>query len=123
MGERAALAARRVAYGETRVAAVGPVFRAAQPEGAALRVAFDYVGGGLETRDRRPPVGLQVAGEDRRFVPAEARLDGATLLVSARDVPAPAAVRYLWDAPAGRTPNLVNREGLPASPFRSDAWE
>jgi sialate O-acetylesterase len=62
-----------------------------------------------------------VAGADRKFVPAQARVEGDTLVVSAPDVPAPRAVRYAWsDNPAGC--NLYNADGLPASPFRTDAW-
>jgi sialate O-acetylesterase len=57
---------------------------------------------------------------DRRFVPASARIEGATVIVSAPEVPAPVAVRYAWtDAPEA---GLFNAAGLPAAPFRSDDW-
>ena len=76
--------------------------------------------GGLKTSDGAPPAGFFVAGEDRKFHPAEARIEGETVAVWSRDVPRPAAVRYAWaDNPAG---NLYNGAGLPASPFRTDDW-
>jgi sialate O-acetylesterase len=62
-----------------------------------------------------------VAGKDGKFVPANARIDQGTLIVSSPDVPNPAAVRYAWDNyPEGS--NLYNGEGLPAAPFRTDRW-
>ena len=64
--------------------------------------------------------GFVIAGEDRKFVFAEARIDGDTIIVSSPQVPKPVAVRYGWaDLPQV---NLFNGEGLPASPFRTDDW-
>ncbi len=112
--------ARRVlaaSYGRG-VEAAGPTFRRMAREGAALRVAFD--GGPLATSDGAPPRGFAIAGEDRRWRWAEARIDGDSVVVSAAEVPAPVAVRYAW---ADNPPNtLRNRAGLPAAPFRTDDW-
>lgn len=120
VGRRLALQARRHAYGE-RVEADGPVFAAARPEGAALRVTFARPPAlRLEPAGADGRVAFEVAGEDRVFVPAEAVLDGRTLLVSAPGVPRPVAVRYAWrNSPAAR---LFSASGLPAAPFRSDRW-
>jgi sialate O-acetylesterase len=83
-------------------------------------LSFDWVGRGLATRDGKPLSWFEIAGEDRKFVPAEATIDGATVIVSSEKVKAPTAVRFGWSQVA--QPNLVNKEGLPASPFRTDGW-
>ena len=119
MGKRLALAARALAHGEDLVYS-GPIFRRVTTEGTGLRVWFDHVGGGLESRGGAL-TGFQVAGADRRFVPASARIDSDTVVVSSPDVKRILAVRYGWsDSPVC---NLYNAEGLPASPFRSDDWD
>ncbi len=119
VGERLALGARHIAYGESLVYS-GPLFRQLTRENNRLRVWFDHAGGGLQTRGSGPLKGFVVAGEERVFFPAEARIEGGTVVVSSSDVPAPVAVRYAWaDDPEN---NLINAEGLPASPFRSDDW-
>jgi sialate O-acetylesterase len=116
VGRRLALAARAVAYGE-KLEYSGPLFRAAAPEPGALRLWFDHAGVGLEAKEGAPLKGFEVAGANRRFVAAEARIDGSTVVVSSPTVPQPLHVRYAWvDAPDC---NLYNKEGLPASPFRS----
>ena len=97
----------------------GPVFAGATPERSAMRVRFAHDEGGLVAHNR-PVQALEVAGTDRKFHPAQGRIEGATLVVSAREVPAPVAVRYAWkNAPEA---NLFNGAGLPAAPFRSDNW-
>ncbi len=122
VGERLALAARAVAYGEELVHS-GPVYRAHQPRAGRVLIDFDHVGGGLVARgaaDGRLR-GFALAGEDRRFVWAEAAIEGDRVAVWSDRVPRPVAVRYAWaDNPEGA--NLYNREGLPAAPFRTDAW-
>jgi len=97
----------------------GPVFAGATPEHGAMRVRFVHDEGGLLAHDR-PVQSLEVAGADRKFHPAQGRIEGAALVVSAREVPAPVAVRYAWkNSPEA---NLFNGAGLPAAPFRSDNW-
>jgi sialate O-acetylesterase len=114
VGLRLALAAQSLAYGATTEFS-GPLFRLARPEGATMRVWFDHAAGLVGKGG--PLRGFEIAGADHKFVPAEARVDGATLVVSAPSVPAPQFVRYAWaDDPSA---NLVNAAGLPASPFRS----
>jgi sialate O-acetylesterase len=115
VGLRLALAARAIAYGE-KIEYSGPMFRQATPESSAMRIWFDHTGSGLTAKSGALR-DFEIAGADRKFVSAEARIDGATVLVSSPAVTAPAYVRYAWsDNPDG---NLYNREGLPASPFRS----
>ena len=119
VGDRLALAARSVAYGESNLVASGPLFQEAVPEGSSVRVLFSSAGGGLEARGGTLK-GFTIAGVDLKFVPAEARIDGQTVVVSSPSVPNPAYVRYAWaDDPEV---SLFNKEGLPASPFRSDDW-
>ena len=115
VGMRLALAARAIAYGE-KIEYSGPLFRQAAPEGSSMRLWFDHAGGGL-TAKGGSLTGFEIAAADRKFVPAEATIDNATVLVSSPAVSAPAFVRYAWsDDPQC---NLYNAEGLPASPFRS----
>lgn len=119
-GRRLALQVRRQVFGE-RIDAEGPVFAGAKPEGGAMRVTFARAATiKLEPAKGDGRVAFEVAGADRVFVPAEAKLDGRTLLVSAESVPAPVAVRYAWrNSPDAR---LFGTSGLPAAPFRSDKW-
>lgn len=118
VGLRLALAARARVYGEKLVYS-GPVFRQAAREGSRLRLWFDHAGGGLRARDGALK-GFALAGADRVFHPAEAQIEGRTIVVFSDRVAEPVAVRYAW----ANNPecSLYNAEGLPASPFRSDAW-
>jgi sialate O-acetylesterase len=119
VGHRLALAARHVAYGEDLVYS-GPIYRSMEVEGHEVRLSFDHVGSGLAARDGGELEGFAVAGEDRQFAWADARIEGNQVVVSSDLVPSPAAVRYAWaDNPVC---NLINEEGLPASPFRTDTW-
>ncbi|MBX0289259.1 sialate O-acetylesterase [Hymenobacter sp. HSC-4F20] len=122
VGHRLALQARRVAYGETSVVASGPTFEKLSASGNRLTLSFGNVGGGLLLR----PGGMgtlssfAVAGPDGRFVWAQAEVEGTTLVLHADGVANPVAVRYAWGN--NRPATLYNKEGLPASPFRSDDW-
>ena len=116
VGRRLALAARAVAYGETGLTHSGPAFRQATSAEGSIRLWFDHADSGLEARGG-PLEGFEIAGADGRFVPANARISGKTVLVSNPDVKKPVQVRYAWAAdPKG---NLFNSAGLPASPFRT----
>lgn len=120
VGERLALAAYGVAYGD-RIVYSGPAFDSLRVEGNALRLYFSHTGSGLTTPNGEPLKGFAVAGPDKVFHWAEARIAGNQVMIGSRAVPNPVAVRYGW---AGSPDcNLYNREGLPASPFRSDEWE
>ena len=118
--------ARHVAYREDLVYS-GPRFRQATTEtattgdrAARIRVWFDSVGGGLKARDGAAVKGFEVAGDDKRFYPAEARIDGATVVAASPQVTQPVAVRYAWAS--NPDANLINAEGLPAGLFRSVDW-
>jgi sialate O-acetylesterase len=116
VGARLALAARALAYGE-KVEYSGPLFRQATPVSEGMRVWFDHTAGGLVAKGDALQ-GFEIAGSDGRFVPATARIDGITVLVSSGEIADAKYVRYGWaNAPAI---NLFNSEGLPASPFTSE---
>lgn len=116
VGERLALQARSISYGESVVAS-GPMFRRAIPSAGGLQVEFDGAAG-LTARGGAP-AGFEVAGADQVFAPAEATIHGDTISVHSSTVSSPMYVRYAWknfpDA------NLYNKQGLPASPFTSQA--
>lgn len=116
-GERLFLVARHVAYGE-KIVWTGPVFARAEPAAGALRVHFNETGGGLVTHDGQSIRGFEVRDATGAFAPAEARIDGTSVMVSSTAVTNPVAVRYAWSP--NPDANLVNREGLPAAPFRSE---
>ena len=118
VGRRLALAARAIAYGE-KVVHAGPLYDGMTLEGARVRIRFRHVGGGL-VLDTAKGSGFQIAGADGTFKPATVMVDGDTLVVSSPDVPAPTAVRYAWEDDPITT--LRNREGLPASPFRTNTF-
>jgi sialate O-acetylesterase len=119
VGKRLALAARAIAYGESLVYS-GPIYRSRTIEGNKIRIHFKHVDGGLVAKGGEGLTGFAIAGEDRKFVWAEAVIEGETVVVSSPEAARPAAARYAWaDNPAC---NLYNRAGLPASPFRTDDW-
>ncbi len=116
VGARLALAARALAYGE-KIEYSGPVFEAMKARGGKAVLHFSHTGGGLVAKDGELK-GFTIAGEDKNFHPAEARIVGDNVVVTSAEVKDPVAVRYGWaDVPEG---NLFNRDGLPASPFRTD---
>jgi sialate O-acetylesterase len=118
VGERLARWALADTYG-LAVVKSGPLYDSFAVEGRSIRVRFRHADG-LAASDGTPPRGFAIAGADRRWHWAEARVDGATILVSSPDVATPVAVRYAWaDNPEA---TLRNGEGLPASPFRTDDW-
>jgi sialate O-acetylesterase len=118
VGRRLAAWALAGTYGQ-KVTPSGPLFERYSIEGDKVRIHFKY-GAGLKTSDGGPVKGFAIAGEDRRFVWADARIEGDTVIVSSSKISMPVAVRYGWaDNPVA---NLYNRAGLPASPFRTDDW-
>lgn len=119
VGIRLAVAARKVAYGETDVVYSGPTFRSMTVKGRKMIISFDNTGSGLTVRGGRRPGHFAVAGDDMKFVWADARIKGSQVVLKSRKVKKPVAARYAWaDNPAGA--NLYNKEGLPAAPFRTD---
>lgn len=118
VGKRLALAALHEAYGEN-VAYSGPLYSGYTIEKGQVRLRFTCTDGGLVAKGGKLK-GFAVAGPDRQFHWADARIDGNTIVVSSPDVDFPVAVRYAWaDNPDC---NLYNGAGLPASPFRTDEW-
>jgi sialate O-acetylesterase len=117
--DRLARIARANVYGE-KIEYCGPTYESAQFEGNSVRVKFTHVSGGLVAKGG-PLKWFQVAGADRKFVDATAKIDGDAVVVSAPGVSVPVAVRYAWHRwPEGA--NLYNADGLPAPQFRSDDW-
>ena len=131
VGGRLALWALANEYGE-ELEPSGPLLRELKMEGNKARVLFDHVGQGLMigskqgraavTEDKATSLKrFAIAGADRQWRWAEARIDGNSVICTHADVPAPVAVRYAYSSnPTGV--NLYNRDGLPASPFRTDNW-
>ena len=117
VGLRLALLALRDTYGWTEQVAEGPTYRSMAVEGNTIRVRFDNVGSGLESRNGQPLNWFEIGSGETGFVAAEATIDGDTVVVSADGVRSPTAVRFAWHKLA--EPNLRNAEGLPARPFRA----
>ena len=117
VGKRLALWALAKDYGKKDIVYSGPIYDSMKIEGNKIRLKFDHVDGGLKAG----PDGLAnftIAGADQNFVPAQAKIDGNTLLVFSPEVSEPVAVRYCWDNTSEGT--LFNKAGLPASSFRTD---
>ena len=131
VGKRLALWALADTYGKD-ITPSGPLYKSHLVEDGKIRVSFDHAKNGLMIgkKEGLAPVApdpaskirwVEIAGEDRIFKPAETVIEGSDLLISSPDVPAPLAARYAFiQDPAGA--NLYNKEGLPASPFRTDSW-
>lgn len=116
VGARLALAAQGIAYGR-KIVYSGPVYTGMQIRDNRAVLSFDHVGSGLEARGGEL-TGFTIAGADRKFVPATARIRNNRVVVRSSEVSEPAAVRFGWaDYPVV---NLWNNEGLPATPFRTD---
>jgi sialate O-acetylesterase len=120
VGARLALWALAKDYGREGLVYSGPLYRSMKVDGASIRLSFDYVADGLMSGGG-DPTHFTIAGADRVFHPASARIDGDEIVVSSDAVPEPVAVRFAWEAAA--EPNLFNSAGLPASSFRTDDWE
>ncbi len=120
VGNRLALAAAKVAYGDDLVYS-GPVYKDFQIKGNKMILTFEHTGSGLKAIGEVPK-GFAIAGKDQKFVWAKAKIKGHQITVWSADVKEPVAMRYAW-ADNPDQANLYNQEGLPASPFRTDQWE
>ncbi|HUR53559.1 MAG TPA: hypothetical protein VMZ71_05490, partial [Gemmataceae bacterium] len=118
VGVRLALNARALAYGE-KIEYLGPVYKEAKFDAGTATLTFDHVGGGLVAKGG-DLVGFTIAGDDGVFHPAKATIKDDTVVVVSEQVGKPAAVRYGWVNFAKPTLNFFNKEGLPATPFRTD---
>ena len=121
VGYRLALAAQDIAYGRDVIYS-GPSYKSMAVEGGKIRLHFKHVYGGLVAKNlwAGSLSGFEIAGEDRKFVAADARIEADTVVVSSEKVSHPTAVRYAWGM--NPQPSVYNRAGLPASPFRTDDW-
>ncbi len=118
VGRRLAAWALAKNYGKSDVVYCGPTFKAMKAEGDKLRITFDNVAGGLASRDGKPLSWFEIIDADEGgFVKAEARIDGASVVLSSPEVKKPVAMRFAWDMLA--EPNLMNSTGLPAGAFRA----
>jgi sialate O-acetylesterase len=119
VGQRLALWALGTTY-KRPIVYSGPLYQSMTIEGNKIRIRFTHTGSGIVAQGSDELTGFAIAGLDRKFHWANATIDGNSVLVASSDVPAPVAVRYAW----GDSPhcNLFNKDGLPASPFRTDDW-
>ncbi|HEX7026030.1 MAG TPA: sialate O-acetylesterase [Gammaproteobacteria bacterium] len=118
VGHRLALAALHKVYGKQDIVYSGPVLRETHIDKNKVILSFDHIGSGLAVRGGGRLQGFTVAGADNRFLPAEAIIKGNQVVVSRPGIDKPVAVRYAWsDNP--QEANLINKERLPASPFRT----
>jgi sialate O-acetylesterase len=132
VGDRLARWALNQTYKKSDVVPSGPLYKGIKVEDGAIRVSFDHTGGGLMVGKKtglEPTAAVAdgklarfaIAGEDKKWHWAEATIDGDTVVVKSAEVAKPVAVRYAFSMnPEGA--NLYNKEGLPASPFRTDDW-
>lgn len=118
VGLRLALWSLATTYGKSDLVYSGPLYESMAVEGNKIRIKFKHLGGGLQAKDGQPLTFFSIAGEDKNFVDAKAEIDGDTVVVTSDKVEKPVAVRFGWKDYA--TPNLFNKAGLPASPFRTD---
>jgi sialate O-acetylesterase len=118
VGKRLALWALAKTYGKNIVYS-GPIYKSMKVDGNKAVLTFDNVGTGLMAKGDSLK-GFAIAGADKKFVWADAKIEGDTIVVSSDKVAAPASVRYAWAI--NPVCSLYNKEGLPATPFRTDTW-
>lgn len=119
-GARAADVAMVVAYGK-KAEIYGPLYAGHKIEDGRVRISYTHTGRGLAFKHGENLQGFAIAGEDKRFVWADAVIEGDTVVVSSPRVPRPAAVRYAYDVKCPWA-NLFNKDGFPAQAFRTDSW-
>ena len=120
VGKRLALWALAKTYGLDVPSYSGPLYRSMKIESGRIRIFFDHADDGLVARDGKSLTWFTIAGDNKVFVDAEALIDGSTVVVQSELVAKPLAVRFGWHQEA--EPNLTNKAGLPASPFRTISW-
>ncbi len=120
VGERLASIALARNYGQTELMHNSPVYTSSRIEGDKFVLSFDLHGSTLATPENGQLTHFTIAGEDKKFVPAIATIKGDNIIVSSPEVSQPVAVRFGWGN--ADAPNLKNKEGLPASSFRTDSW-
>jgi sialate O-acetylesterase len=121
VGRRLALIADKTVYKQDGIIISGPMYKSYQKDGNRIRIRFSSIGAGLSARDGKEVTGFAIAGDDKQFHWAKAVIEDNEVVVYCEEVENPEAVRYAWaDNPEC---NLVNSEGLPAVPFRTDDWK
>jgi sialate O-acetylesterase len=120
VGRRLALWALAKDYGRADLVYSGPLYKSMAVEDNKIRISFDHIGSGLASGDGKPLSWFTISGVDPNFVEAQAKIEGDTVVVWSDQIAKPAAVRFGWNQEA--EPNLTNKDGLPASPFRTDDW-
>ena len=121
IGIRHAYLALRKVYGKDLVAH-GPFYKSHQAKGNEVVLSFASIGSGMMTGRKGKLNSFAIAGKDRKWEWADAEIKGATVVVSSSKVPQPVAARYAWAMNPSQRNLLYNKEGLPASPFRTDDW-
>lgn len=118
VGERLALAAQKIAYGNKKIVHSGPIYKSMKIKNNTVILSFENVGSGLMTKDGQELKYFAIAGEDGKYVWASAKIENNKVIVWNDEVKNPKIVRYAWaNNPEGA--NLYNKEGLPASPFQA----
>jgi len=120
VGDRLARWALARDYRQKDLVVSGPLYKGMKVEGNKIRLEFAHPAQGLRSSDKKPLREFQIAGDDGKFIPATAVIAGNSVQVSAEGVQSPRHVRFGWHRSAN--PNLVNTEGLPASPFQTKDW-
>ena len=120
VGNRLALAAEHVAYGENNIVYSGPTYKSSEIEGNKIVVHFRHIGSGLMVKGGGPLKWFEIAGKDGRYVFANAKISGSKVIIWSSKVQHPGEARYAWATDAMGA-NLYNKEGLPASPFKTGA--
>ncbi len=121
IAKRLVLAARKTAYNEQDVVSSGPIYQSMEIVKDSIIITFSETGSGLVAKDSGKLRYFAIAGKDKKFVWANAKIKGNKVIVWSEKVKNPLAVRYAWaDNPDGA--NVYNKESLPASPFRTDNW-
>jgi len=119
VGQRLALLAKRIAYGQ-EVDGDGPIYQSVDFSAGEAKVTFRDVAGVLKTTDQKEVGGFAVAGSDKQFKPAQVRLEKNQVILKSSEVASPAFVRYAWcNRPTDA--NLTDESNLPARPFRTDS--
>ncbi len=122
VGKRLFLAAEKVAYGDNDVVYSGPIYKSMQIEDDKIVLTFSNIGSGLIVKGGGDLKEFAIAGTNKKFVWAKAKIDNNKIIVWSDEISNPVAVRYAWAINPAQA-NLYNKEGLPASPFRTDNWK